>query len=70
VCIESNVSSEALFSEVVLLLHFSGSYFISIILAFFNVTFPDFTPNILLQSRVGIFLVHPMKGNTRAQVEK
>jgi hypothetical protein len=64
------VKSEAQFSEVVLLLHFSKCYFISIILDSLNVTYPDFTPRITLQSDVRISLVYPREENTRMQVEQ
>jgi hypothetical protein len=70
VCIGWNVRSKVRLLEDALWLHLFGCCFISIILDSFNITYPYFTPHIILQSNVRISLVYPKKGNIRVQVEQ
>jgi hypothetical protein len=51
---EENVRSEVRFSEVLLLLYFSGYYLFNIIKIPSNITDPDFAPRTILHAHVRI----------------
>jgi hypothetical protein len=69
-CYEENVTSEFRFSEVLLLLDFSGYYLSNIIKIPSNIKDPDLVPRTILRAHVRISWVHPIEGIPRYKLDR